>query len=55
MKRVGYLFDKVVEPDNLRLAFWKAQKGKSGLHNVKMGVDFRAGIWHNLRWMEKLP
>ena len=30
MKRVGYLFDQIVDSDNIRLAFWKAQKGKSG-------------------------
>ena len=30
MKRIGYLFDRVIEPDNLRLAFYKAQKGKAG-------------------------
>lgn len=28
MKRVGNLFEKVVEPENLRLAFWKASRGK---------------------------
>lgn len=28
MKRVGNLFDKVVDPDNLRLAFWKASRRK---------------------------
>ena len=28
MKRVGNLFDRIVEPENLRLAFWKASKGK---------------------------
>jgi retron-type reverse transcriptase len=35
MKRVGYLFDQVVEPQNLRLAFYKAQKGKSGKNAVE--------------------
>ena len=28
MKRIGNLFEKVVEPENLRLAFWKASRGK---------------------------
>lgn len=28
MKRVGNIFDLVVEPENLRLAFWKASRGK---------------------------
>ena len=30
MKRVGYLFDAVIESENLRLAFWKASRGKRG-------------------------
>ncbi len=28
MKRVGKLFNNVIEPENLRLAFWKASRGK---------------------------
>ncbi len=28
MKRVGNLFEKAVDPENLRLAFWKASRGK---------------------------
>jgi len=28
MKRIGYLFDKVIDPENLRLAFLKASRGK---------------------------
>jgi retron-type reverse transcriptase len=28
MKRIGKLFEAVVEPENLRLAFWKASRGK---------------------------
>ncbi len=28
MKRAGNLFEAVVEPENLRLAFWKASRGK---------------------------
>ena len=24
------MFDQIVDPDNIRLAFWKAQKGKLG-------------------------
>lgn len=27
MKRIGYIFDRVIEPENLKLAFWKASKG----------------------------
>ena len=30
MKRVGNLFEKVVEPENLRLAFWKAGPMRAG-------------------------
>ena len=29
MKRKGYIFEQIVDIDNLRLAFYKAQKGKS--------------------------
>ncbi len=28
MKRAGHLLDRIAEPENLRLAFWKAAKGK---------------------------
>jgi len=28
MKRIGNLFEQVVEPENLQLAFWKASQGK---------------------------
>jgi hypothetical protein len=28
MKRANHLFEKIIDPDNLRLAFWKASKGK---------------------------
>ena len=28
MKREGYLVEKIADPDNLRMAFWKAQKNK---------------------------
>ena len=29
MKRTGHLIEKIADSDNLRLAFWKARKGKS--------------------------
>ncbi|MFT6321397.1 MAG: retron-type reverse transcriptase [Granulosicoccus sp.] len=35
MKRAGNLIAKIVEPDNLRLAFWKARKGKDGKLEVE--------------------
>lgn len=45
MKRVGYLLSQIVDLDNLYLAFWKAQKGKS----YKKGVeDFRFNMDSNL-------
>ena len=28
MKRIGNIFNQVIEPDNIRLAFWKASRGK---------------------------
>jgi len=34
MKRAGNLYWRIAEPDNLRLAFWKAQRGKSGKTDV---------------------
>lgn len=34
MKRVGCLMDKICDPDNLRLAFHKARKGKQGKISV---------------------
>ena len=36
MKRINYLFDKVVTKDNLLLAYQKARKGKSGQYGVKI-------------------
>jgi RNA-directed DNA polymerase len=38
MKRVGHLYEQIADPENLRLAFWKAQRGKSGKRDV---VAFR--------------
>ena len=34
MKRKNYLIDSIIHPDNLRLAFWKASKGKRWGENV---------------------
>jgi retron-type reverse transcriptase len=45
MKRYGYIFEKIIDPDNLRLAFWKAQKGKSGKADVQ---EFRGNLDKNL-------
>ena len=35
MKREGYLMERITDPDNLRLAFWKARKGKNDNDEVK--------------------
>jgi len=45
MKRRGYLIEQIADPDNLRLAFWKAQKGKSCKKDV---VAFREHLDANL-------
>ena len=34
MKRAGYLLESAADIDNLRLAYWKAQRGKSGKTEV---------------------
>jgi retron-type reverse transcriptase len=36
MKRVGYLIDEIADLENLRLAFWKAKRGKSGKEEVRV-------------------
>lgn len=36
MKRTGYLYHKIYDKDNLRLAFKNAQKGKKDYHEVKI-------------------
>lgn len=41
MKRVGHIFDAVVEPENLRLAFWKASRGKRGKSDCR---EFAANL-----------
>lgn len=38
MKRENNLIEKITEPDNLRLAFWKARKAKEGKMEV---TEFR--------------
>lgn len=34
MKREGYLIEKIADPDNLRLAYWKARRGKENRPEV---------------------
>jgi len=46
MKRLGYQIERVADMENLRWAFWKAQRGKAGKAEV---VSFRSGLSRNLR------
>lgn len=46
MKRAGNLIERIAEGDNLRLAFWKASKGKRGKAQV---LSFRDDLDANLR------
>jgi RNA-directed DNA polymerase len=45
MKRAGYLIEPIADIDNLRLAFYKAQRGKSGRPSV---VAYRRALDANL-------
>ncbi|WP_291529434.1 RNA-directed DNA polymerase [Bacteroides sp. UBA939] len=45
MKRQGYLIEQIADPNNLRLAFWKARKGKDG---KTCAEEFRASLDTNL-------
>lgn len=45
MKRIGNLIPLIADPDNLRLAFWKAKKGKSSKKDV---IGFGANLDQNL-------
>ena len=36
MKRIGYLYDKIISMDNLRLADEKARKGKRNTYGVRV-------------------
>jgi retron-type reverse transcriptase len=46
MKRVGNLYAAITEPDNLRLAFWKAAKGKRDRKEV---IDFGRDLAGNIQ------
>ncbi len=50
MKRYGHLMEQIAEPDNLRLAFWKASKGKRGKQEV---IRFREDLSCNLEALEE--
>lgn len=45
MKRASNLYQKIADIENLELAFWKAQRGKSGKNEVKR---FRENLHENL-------
>lgn len=45
MKRENHLIARIADPDNLRLAFWKARKGKEGKIEV---LCFRKSLDKNL-------
>ncbi|HMQ59207.1 MAG TPA: RNA-directed DNA polymerase [Flavilitoribacter sp.] len=45
MKRANNLLEKIIDPENLRVAFWKAQKGKSWSGQV---AAFRSDLDENL-------
>ncbi|MDR0940880.1 MAG: SUMF1/EgtB/PvdO family nonheme iron enzyme [Bacteroidales bacterium] len=50
MKRANFLLDRIAEPDNLRLAFWKAQRGKS----TKLAVEaYRRSLDANLKTLRE--
>jgi RNA-directed DNA polymerase len=40
-----FLIERIADPDNLRLAFWKAKKGKSNAYQVEA---YRKNLDHNL-------
>jgi hypothetical protein len=45
MKRANYLLDRIAQPDNIRLAFWKAQRAHSAKAEVaKFRKDLEANI-----------
>ena len=45
MKRAGFLYDGICDMDNIRLAFWKAQRGKATRRSV---IAFRSRLNDNL-------
>lgn len=46
MKRAGGIYSLISEPENIRLAFWKAAKGKHDRHDV---VSFKSNFEENIR------
>lgn len=50
MRRANNLYEQICEPENLRLAFWKAQKGKTTKASVQ---SFRKNLEGNLEQLHK--
>jgi retron-type reverse transcriptase len=50
MKRKNNLFEHITDPDNLRLAFYKAQRGKTARREVR---EFRENLEDNLYQLRK--
>jgi RNA-directed DNA polymerase len=50
MRRKGHLYHLIPTPENLRLAFWKAAKGK---HHRDEVVKYRANLDHNLGELQR--
>ena len=50
MKRKGNLFELIIEPENLRLAYWKAKKGKQYKREV---IEFEDTLETNLLILRK--
>ena len=50
MKRIGNLYARITEPENLRLAFLKAVRGKRGKQEV---LDYTAQLDENLRQLRE--
>jgi len=45
MRRKGYIFEQIIDPDNLRQAFWNAKKGKSTKKDI---ISFTKNFDFNL-------
>jgi RNA-directed DNA polymerase len=50
MKREGNLFELIIEPENLRLAFWKAKKGKQNRREV---IEYEYNLEKNLFFLRE--
>lgn len=48
MKRAGKLIEQIADPENIRYAFWKAQKSKEGKREV---IGFRNNLDENVKRM----